>query len=167
MEIAHVVAMAENRVIGKNGQMPWHIPGEQKIFRNLTVGKALILGRKTHESIGRVLPDRTTIIVTRQPDYRVEGAYVVHSVQEGIELAGKLGFDQIVIGGGGELFAQTLSLTDRIYLSVVHAVFEGETYYPELPDNMFAEVSRKEIDALIPYAFVELENVRKRQAKCR
>ncbi len=162
MEIAHVVAMAENRVIGKNGQMPWHIPGEQKIFRNLTVGKALILGRKTHESIGRVLPDRTTIVVTRQPDYRVEGAYVVHSVQEGIELAGKLGFDHIVIGGGGELFAETLPMTDRIYLSIVHAIFEGETYYPDLPDNMFAEISRKEIDASIPYAFVELENVKKR-----
>ena len=164
MEIAHVVAMAENRVIGKNGQMPWHIPGEQKIFRNLTVGKALILGRKTHESIGRVLPDRTTIIVTRQPGYHVEGAYVVHSVKEGIDLAGKLGFDKVVIGGGGELFAQTLPMTDRIYLSIVHAVFEGETYYPELPDNMFAEISRKDIDASIPYAFVELENVRKSQA---
>ena len=162
MEIAHVVAMAENRVIGKNGRMPWHIPGEQKIFRNLTVGKALILGRKTHESIGRVLPDRTTIIVTHQPDYHVDGAYVVHSVQEGLDLAGRLGFDQVVIGGGGELFAQTLQATDRIYLSVVHAVFEGETYYPELPDNMFAEISRKEIDASIPYAFVELENVSKR-----
>ena len=162
MEIAHVVAMAENRVIGKNGRMPWHIPGKQKIFRNLTVGKALILGRKTHESIGRVLPDRTTIIVTRQPDYHVDGAYVVHSVQEGLDLAGRLGFDQVVIGGGGELFAQTLQATDRIYLSVVHAVFEGETYYPELPDNMFAEISRKEIDASIPYAFVELENVSKR-----
>ena len=162
MEIAHVVAMAENRVIGKNGQMPWHIPGEQKIFRNLTVGKALILGRKTHESIGRVLPDRTTIVVTRQPEYRVEGAYVVHSVQEGIELAGKLGFEHIVIGGGGELFAETLPMTDRIYLSIVHAIFEGETYYPDLPDNMFAEISRKEIDASIPYAFVELENVKKR-----
>ena len=162
MERAHVVAMAENRVIGKNGRMPWHIPGEQKIFRNLTVGKALILGRKTHESIGRVLPDRTTIIVTRQPDYHVDGAYVVHSVQEGLDLAGRLGFDQVVIGGGGELFAQTLQATDRIYLSVVHAVFEGETYYPELPDNMFAEISRKEIDASIPYAFVELENVSKR-----
>lgn len=162
MEIAHVVAMAENRVIGKNGQMPWHIPGEQKIFRNLTVGKALILGRKTHESIGRVLPDRTTIIVTRQPEYRVDGAYVVHSVKEGIDLAGKLGFDKVVIGGGGELFVQTLPMTDRIYLSIVHAVFEGETYYPELPDNMFAELSRKEIDASIPYAFVELERIVKR-----
>lgn len=162
MEIAHVVAMAENRVIGKNGRMPWHIPGEQKIFRNLTVGKALILGRKTHESIGRVLPDRTTIIVTRQPDYHVDGAYVVHSVQEGIDLAGKLGFDQVVIGGGGELFSQTLPITDRIYLSIVHAIFEGETYYPELPDNMFVEILRKEIDASIPYAFVELENIRKR-----
>ena len=79
-------------------------------------------------------------------------------------MAGKLGFDKVVIGGGGELFAQTLPMTDRIYLSIVHAVFEGETYYPELPDNMFAEISRKEIDASIPYAFVELENVRKSQA---
>ena len=91
----------------------------------------------------------------------------MRSVQEGIELAGRLGLDKIVIGGGGELFAQTLPLTDRIYLSIVHAVFEGETYYPELPDNMFAEVSRKEIDASIPYAFVELENITKRQAASR
>ena len=77
-------------------------------------------------------------------------------------MAGKLGFEHIVIGGGGELFAETLPMTDRIYLSIVHAIFEGETYYPDLPDNMFAEISRKEIDASIPYAFVELENVKKR-----
>ena len=85
MVISHVVAMSENRVIGKDGQMPWHIPGEQKIFKRLTVGKALILGRKTHESIGRVLPDRTTIIVSRQKDYDVAGAYVVHSIEEAIK----------------------------------------------------------------------------------
>ena len=159
MVISHVVAMAENRVIGKNGQMPWYIPGEQKIFRDLTVGKALVMGRKTHESIGRVLPDRTTIIVTRQGDYRIPGAYVVHSVEEAIALAGKLGLDDIVIGGGGELFAQTLPMVDKLYLTIVHAVFAGETLYPELPDGMFVEKSRKEISASIPYAFVEFERV--------
>lgn len=162
MLISHVVAMAENRVIGKNGQMPWHIPGEQKIFRDLTVGKALIMGRKTHESIGRVLPDRTTIVVTRQKDYQIPGAHVVHSVEEGIALAKKLKLEEIVIGGGGELFAQTLPITDKIYLTVVHAVFEGETLYPELPDSLFREKSRKEIDASIPYAFVEFERISKK-----
>ena len=162
MLISHVVAMAENRVIGKNGQMPWHIPGEQKIFRNLTVGKALIMGRKTHESIGRVLPDRTTIIVTRQKDYQIPGAHVVHSVEEGIALAKKLKLEEIVIGGGGELFAQTLPITDKVYLTIVHAVFEGETLYPELPESLFREKSRKEIEASIPYAFVEFERIGKK-----
>ncbi len=155
MTISHVVAIAENHVIGKDGGMPWHIPGEQKIFKNLTVGRILIMGRKTHESIGRVLPDRTTVIVTRQPDYEVPGAYVVHSVEEALELAKKLGNDDIVIGGGGELFAQTLPLADRIYLTVVHRSFDGETVYPELPKDQFIEVSRKEVDASIPYAFIE------------
>lgn len=162
MLISHVVAMSENRVIGKNGQMPWHIPGEQKIFRDLTVGKALIMGRKTHESIGRVLPDRTTIVVTRQKNYHIPGAHVVHSVEEGIALAKKLKLEEIVIGGGGELFAQTLPITDKIYLTVVYAVFEGETLYPELPDSLFREKSRKEIDASIPYAFVEFERIGKK-----
>ena len=114
MTISHVVAMAENRVIGRDGQMPWHIPGEQKIFKNLTVGRILVMGRKTHESIGRVLPDRTTVVVTRQKDYEVPGAYVVHSVEEALALSETLGNDDIVIGGGGELFAQTLPITDRI-----------------------------------------------------
>ncbi len=157
MVISHVVAMSENRVIGKNGRMPWHIPGEQKIFRRLTVGKALIMGRKTHESIGRVLPDRTTIIVTRQKDYKVSGAYVAHNVDEAIELATKLELKEIVIGGGGELFAQTLPITNKIYLTVVHAVFEGETLYPELPEGLFREKARKEVDASIPYTFIEFE----------
>ena len=147
MTISHVVAMAENRVIGKDGQMPWHIPGEQKIFRELTVGKALILGRKTHESIGRVLPDRITIIVSRKKDYEVPGAHVVQDIDEAIRLAREFGKEDIVIGGGGELFSQTLPVTDKVYLSIVHADFDGETFYPELPKEEFVEKARKEIDA--------------------
>lgn len=157
MVISHVVAMSENRVIGKDGQMPWHIPGEQKIFKRLTVGKALILGRKTHESIGRVLPDRTTIIVSRQKNYDVAGAYVVHSIEEAIKLAGELGLEDIVIGGGGELFVQTLPFTDKVYLTVVHAVFEGETTYPVLSGDQFVEKTKREFDASIPYSFIEFE----------
>lgn len=159
MTISHVVAMAENRVIGKDGQMPWHIPGEQKIFKELTVGKALILGRKTHESIGRVLPDRVTIIVTRKTDYAVPGAHVVHDINQAFDLAKQLGKNDIVIGGGGELFSQTLPVTDKVYLSIVHADFDGETFYPELPEREFVEKTRREIDASIPYAFVEFERI--------
>ncbi len=160
MVISHVVAMSKNRVIGKNGQMPWHIPGEQKIFRALTIGKALIIGRKTHEAIGKVLPDRTTIVVTRQDDYDVVGAHVVHNIEDGIALARKLGLEDIVIGGGGELFAETLPFTDRIYLTVVHAVFDGETTYPVLPNDHFVEISRKDVNASIPYSFIEFERKR-------
>lgn len=160
MTISHVVAMAENRVIGKDGQMPWHIPGEQKIFRELTVGKALILGRKTHESIGRVLPNRITIIVSRKKGYEVPGAHVVQDIDQAISLARQLGKEDIVIGGGGELFRQTLPVTERVYLSIVHADFDGETFYPELPKDEFVEKTRKEIDASIPYVFVEFERVK-------
>lgn len=157
--ISLIAAMAKNRVIGKDNQMPWHIPGELKIFRQYTTGKILIMGRKTHESIGRILPDRTTIIVTRQKDYQVSGAHVVHSLDEALALAGKIG-GEIMIGGGGELFAQTLDKADFMYLSIIHADFDGETYFPEWPSDAFREVSREEINASIPYSFVVYERVR-------
>lgn len=159
MVMSMVVAMAENRVIGNKGDIPWRIPGEQKIFRKLTIGRNLILGRKTHESIGRLLPDRTTIIVTRQLDYEVPGAHVVHSLQEALALANSLGGD-IVIGGGGELYKETMALTDKIYLTIIHAEFEGDAFFPELPPGQFREVSTEEVDAEIPYTFAVYERVR-------
>lgn len=159
MVMSMVVAMAENRVIGNKGDIPWRIPGEQKIFRKLTIGRNLILGRKTHESIGRLLPDRATIIVTRQPDYEVPGAHVVHSLQEALALANSLGGD-IVIGGGGELYKETMALTDKIYLTIIHAEFEGDAFFPELPPGQFREVSTEEVDAEIPYTFAVYERIR-------
>ena len=159
MVMSIVVAMAENRVIGRQGKMPWHIPGEQKIFRQHTVGKILIMGRKTHESIGRVLPDRTSVIVTRQKDYAVPGAHIVHSLDEALTLAKRLGGD-IVIGGGAELYEQTLAMVDVIYLTLVHAGFEGETLFPEISPNQFKEVSREEIGASIPYTFITYERLK-------
>lgn len=159
MVMSIVVAMGENRVIGNRGEIPWSIPGEQKIFRRLTVGKVLILGRKTHESIGRPLPDRTTIVVTRQKDYQAPGAHVVHSLQDALALAEKLGGD-IAIGGGGELFKETLPLADEIYLTTVHAEFEGDAFFPALPSGQFREVSTEEIDASIPYTFAVYERIK-------
>ena len=157
--ISIIAAMAENRVIGKDNKMPWHIPGELKIFREHTMGKTLILGRKTHESIGRVLPGRTTIIITRQEDYEVEGAYTVHSLEEALILAKSLGKD-IMIGGGGEIFSQALDKANQIYLSIIHASFEGETYFPEFSSEVFQEISRKKIDASIPYSFVVYKRIK-------
>lgn len=157
--ISLIAAMAANRVIGRDGQMPWRIPGELKIFREHTTGKILIMGRKTHESIGRVLPDRTTVIVTRQEDYEVPGAQVVHGMDDALALAERLGGD-VMIGGGGELYAQTLEMADFVYLSIIHADFEGDTFFPELPPGVFREVSRREVDAAIPYSFVIYERIR-------
>jgi dihydrofolate reductase len=159
MTMSIVVAMSENRVIGSKNDIPWRIPGEQKIFRRLTIGRNLIMGRKTHESIGRVLPDRTTIIITRQHDYAVPGAHVVHSLEEALDLAKRLGGD-IAIGGGGELFAQTLPLVDTVYLTTIHAEFEGDVLFPELPEGNFRRVTSEEIDASIPYTFAEYERIR-------
>lgn len=151
-----IAAMAENRVIGKDGRMPWHIPGELKIFQQYTMGKVLVIGRKTHESIGRVLPGRTTVIVTRQKDYAVDGAYVAHGLEDALALAENLGKGgEIMIGGGGDLFAQTVDRADFIYLSIIHQSFDGETFFPEWNPGMFREVFRQEIDAVIPYSFVK------------
>lgn len=155
-----IAAMAENRVIGKDGRMPWHIPGELKIFRQYTTGKMLIMGRKTHESIGRVLPGRTTIIVTRQKDYAVEGAHVAHSLEDALALAQRLdGNGEIMVGGGGDLFAQTIDRADFIYLSIIHRAFDGETLFPAWKPGMFREVFRQEVDAVIPYSFVKYARV--------
>jgi len=159
MVMSIVVAMGENRAIGNKGEIPWRIPGEQKIFRRLTIGKVLILGRKTHESIGRLLPDRTTIVVTRQKEYQAPGAHVVHSLQDALALAKQIGGD-IAIGGGGELFKETLPLADVIYLTTIHADFEGDAFFPELPPGQFREVSKEEVDASIPYAFAVYERVK-------
>lgn len=155
-----IAAMAENRVIGRDGRMPWHIPGELKIFRQYTMGKMLVMGRKTHESIGRVLPGRTTIIVTRQKGYAVDGAHVVHSLEEALALAEGMDRNgEIMIGGGGELFAQTIGRADFIYLSIIHQPFDGETFFPEWKPWMFREVFRQEVDAVIPYSFVKYARV--------
>ena len=158
MKVSLVAAVAQNRVIGQGGRMPWHIPGELKIFRELTTGKVLVIGRKTHESIGKVLPDRTTIVVTRQEGYAVPGAHVVYSIEAAFALARSLG-GEVVVGGGSELYAQTLDRADRMYLSHIHASFEGDTFFPEFSPGDFKEVSRKEVDASIPYTFVTYERI--------
>lgn len=157
--VSLIAAMAQNRVIGKDGRMPWHIPGELQIFKKYTTGKILMIGRKTHESIGRVLPNRTTIIITRDPSYQVEGAYVVHSIEEALLKAQQLGGD-VMVGGGGDLYRQMLSKADFLYLTEIHQVFEGDTYFPMWKVGQFEEVSRESFNASIPYDFVVYQKKR-------
>src|SRR5262245_42363450 len=118
-----IVAMSKNRVIGANGAIPWHLPDELRLFKRLTMGHHIVMGRKTWDSIGRLLPGRTTVIVSRQPGLQVAGALVAHSLEEAITACAA--DDEIFVIGGAELFRAALPLADRLYLTVVQASVAG------------------------------------------
>jgi dihydrofolate reductase len=140
--ISLIVAMAKNRVIGADNKIPWHLPNELKLFKSLTMGHHIVMGRKTYESINRLLPGRTTVIVTRQRDYRVPGAIVAHSVREALEAS--KGDDEILVIGGADLFRETLPVADRLYLTVVDAEPEGDTFMPEFDLRAWRETSSQD-----------------------
>jgi len=152
--IALVVAMAENRVIGKNNQLIWHLPADLKHFKNLTTGHPIIMGRKTFESIGKPLPNRTNIVVTRQEDFRPEGCLVAHSLSEALMMAQQLDAEIFVIGGA-EIYKQAMFLADTIYLTEVHQEFEGDTFFPEIDTLLWIETDREEhkADEKNPYDY--------------
>lgn len=145
--------MAKNRVIGAGGRIPWHLPNELRLFKRITMGHHLVMGRKTYESIGRLLPGRTTVIVTRQAGYRVAGALVAHSLDEAI--ASCTGDEEVFVIGGGELYRAALPRADRIYLTIVDAEPAGDTYMPEIDWNAWRETSAESFgaDAKHPYAY--------------
>ena len=124
-----IVAMARNRVIGANGKIPWHLPNELQLFKSVTRGHHIIMGRKTYESIGRLLPGRTTVIVTRQKDYSISGAKIAHTLEQAITLCN--GDSEIFVIGGGELYRAAMPMADRLYLTVVDAEPAGDTQMPE------------------------------------
>ena len=145
MTISLVVAMASNRVIGKANGMPWRLPGEQKYFKAVTMGKPMIMGRKTYESIGRPLPGRANIVVTRTCKINGEGVTVTHDFHDAVKLARAIAAGnetgEIMVIGGGNIYEQALPLADRIYLTEIHADFDGDTFFPPLNDH-WHEVSR-------------------------
>ena len=136
MTISIIVAASQNGVIGRDNQLLWRLPDDLKRFKQLTLGHPMIMGRKTFESIGKPLPGRTSIIVTRSPEYQVEGTLVVHSLEEALAVAGKLDTEEAFIIGGGEIYRQALenNSADQIYLTLVHADSEGDTFF-EFPDE--------------------------------
>jgi dihydrofolate reductase len=145
--IALVVAMGENRAIGKDGDLPWRLSSDMRYFRKTTLGKPIVMGRRTFESLGRVLDRRLNIILTRDPDYAVEGAVVAHDLREALDIAGneakRAGVGEITVIGGEELFREVLPKAGRIYLTEVHASPKADTWFPEFDRREWREVSRE------------------------
>ncbi len=129
MSLSIIAAMSANRVIGINNSMPWKLPEDLKYFKNLTLGKSIIMGRKTFESIGRPLPSRENIVVTRRENYQAQSVKVAHSLKEAIELAEN---PEIFIIGGAEIYKQSLPLVETVYLTLIEKNFDGDAYFPEL-----------------------------------
>lgn len=139
--IAAIVAMSQNHVIGKNNQLPWHLPADLKHFKDLTTGHPIIMGRKTFQSIGKVLPNRTNIVVTRNKNYRVEGAFVVGSIEEAIELASAKDNNEVFIIGGADIFKLSMPRINRLYLTIIQANIEGDVYFPKLESQQWQETA--------------------------
>jgi dihydrofolate reductase len=142
-----VVAVAENGVIGRKQQLPWRIPGDLKHFKAVTMGKPMLMGRKTYESIGKPLPGRTSIVLTRDKNWRAEGVLVAHSLDELLKLANedakKTGASEIAVIGGSALFEETLPMTAKIELTEVHAKPEGDVFFPDYDRSAFVETRRE------------------------
>lgn len=151
-----IVAMSKNRVIGNNNQLIWKLSSDLKRFKELTTNNPVVMGRKTYESIGKPLPNRRNIIITRNTEYSVEGCEIVSSLEEALLLTNN---DCFIIGGG-EIYTQSLEFADKIYLTLVNKEFEGDTTFPNL-DDKWAKISRKDFKAddknEYDYSFIEYE----------
>lgn len=130
MIVSAIAAIGEGGVIGREGRLPWHLPDDLKRFRAITWGKPIIMGRRTFESLGRALPGRTNIVLTRRPDYRADGCVVAATPEDALSLADSTGAEEAVIIGGSEVYRQLLPLCDKVYLTIVEGQFEGDTFFP-------------------------------------
>ena len=141
--ITILAAVARNGVIGVDGGLPWHLPDELRLFKELTLGHVLVMGRRTYESVGRPLPGRTTVVVTRRPDWEPEGALRAGSVEEALVMAREID-DEVFVVGGAQVYAEALPATDRLALTFVDAEPEGDTVFPEVDWSKWREVARRE-----------------------
>ncbi|MDQ3776326.1 MAG: dihydrofolate reductase [Pseudomonadota bacterium] len=156
-----VVAMAEGRVIGAGGRLPWHLPADLRHFRTLTLGKPIVMGRRTFESIGRPLPGRTNIVVTRDAEVRGAGVQVARDLEAALAVARPLG--EVMVIGGASIYARALPLCERIYLTEVHAKINGDTWFPDYDPSEWRECGRIDHPPdpanRYSYSFVVLERV--------
>jgi len=153
-----VVAISENNAIGKDNQLLWYLPADLKHFKNITTGHTVIMGRKTFDSVGRPLPNRRNIIITRHVMH-IEGCEVVSSVEAALALCA--GEEEVFIVGGAEIYKLSMHLTDRIYLTIVHKKFEADAFFPEISDKQWKETAREDHQPdeknNLSYSFITLE----------
>jgi len=132
MIVSAIVAMSKNRVIGKDNKIPWHLPADLKYFKKTTLNHHIILGRKCYESIGKPLPNRVNIVVTRDTKYKASGCVIVHSIEEALDYARRHDETEVFIAGGGEIYKQTMHLWDKLYLTEVDTQAEGDVFFCEI-----------------------------------
>ncbi len=154
MIVSLIAAMAENRVIGGGGAIPWHLPADLRHFREITMGHPVIMGRRTYASIGGPLPGRRNLVLSRSSGFRAEGVEVFASLEEA--LAACTGAEEVFVCGGGEVYREALPLSDRIYLTIIHREYDGDTRFPPIPAD-FVEVKRMEEPGPPPFSRLVLE----------
>jgi dihydrofolate reductase len=158
MIVSIIVAVGQNNAIGKDNQLLWYLPADLRHFRDKTSGHTIIMGRKTFDSVGKPLPKRRNIVVTRR-DIQIEGCEVVKSIDDALELCKDE--QEVFIGGGAEIYRQVMDKTDRIYLTVVHQSFDADTFFPEINHELWVETSHVDHPAdeknTFPYSFITLE----------
>lgn len=163
--ISFIVAMDEHHLIGANRRLPWHLSADLKYFRRMTMGKPMLMGRSTHEAIGRSLPGRHNIVVTHNPDYKALGCTVVHTVEAGLQTVVEA--EEVMVIGGASLYQQLLPQAQRIYLTLVEGEFQGDTWFPAFDPGAWTEVWREDhvlnSQNSYPYSFIRLERKQKKR----
>ena len=155
--IGLIVAYAKNRVIGNKGCIPWNIEGEQKRFKELTTNNVVIMGRRTYEEIGRPLPNRTTIVVSNSKNFDSENCYTASSLHEALKIAGDR---DVYVSGGSKLYKEAINIVDKMYITEIHKVIEGDTYFPEFDKNMFTKNVDKKVEGKIPYTYITYTRIK-------
>jgi len=165
MKIALIVALSQNNIIGRDNQLPWHLPEDLKYFKSVTMGKPVLMGRKTFDSIGRPLPGRANIVITRDAQWTADGVEVVTDIQAALAAGEKAckaaGGDEIMVIGGAQIYQKFLPLADRLYLTRVEAQVEGDAFFPEIDSTQWQQVAEEvpeKIDSH-PYRFLIFDRV--------
>ncbi|OGS70936.1 MAG: diacylglycerol kinase [Flavobacteria bacterium RIFCSPLOWO2_12_FULL_35_11] len=157
-----IAAIAENNALGKDNQLIWHLPGDLKRFKKTTLNHVVIMGRKTFESLGKPLPNRTNILITRDKNYKTEGCVVVNSLKEALETAAKEDENPFILGGA-EIYKQALPFTDKLDVTFVHHQFDADVFFPEIDKTIWKETSREDFKAdennKYDYSFVTFERI--------
>lgn len=165
MKLALIWAMSQNRTIGRNNALPWYLPEDLKYFKRVTMGKPIIMGRKTWDSIGRPLPGRTNIVITRDKNFTLDSVRVVHSLDAAIKIAESVclidGAEEVIVIGGAEIYRLALEKADRLYMTQVHADVDGDACFPEFDLAQWQELAREDYSASgsnpYDYSFIVLE----------